>query len=326
MRSVGRLHAASVMSRVAGATAAEALAVFVTFFRPTFWPLGLAAHLMAAILASRPSRRRGDERFFDGAMVLSLPVIGVLAVAALAAIKHLAPAVPAPAHPSMHDLPIPEVPLSAEHSTLEWIHRRLVVRPLEDIIRAGDPASQLWAIGVLAERDGPVAVELLRDAIQTPSRDVQLAAAAALRRIDDRHSARVLAAQARTTRMPGEAEGWQILGDGWSAYAQSGLLPRPLARRAFADAVTAYQTAVSLDPGSAGVKERLAHMLIALERPNEAEPLLRERLASAATPEAELALAGLLFGQRRWIELRALARASVAAGRQAPLLQWWASV
>jgi HEAT repeat protein/tetratricopeptide repeat protein len=323
---MARMKAApSVKSRVAGATTAEALAVLVTVVRPTFWPLGLAAHMLAAIIASRPSPRRADERFFDGAMVLSLPVVGVLAVAALAVTRHLAPGVPAPVHPGMHDLPVPEVPLSTEQSTLEWIHRRLVVRPLEDIIRAGDPPSQLWAVGVLGERDGPVAVELLRDAIQTPSRDVQLAAAAALRRIDDRHSARVLHAQARTTRLPQDATAWQILGDGWCAYAESGLLPRPLARRAFADAATAYEAAVSLDRGSAVVKERLAHVLIALERPSEAEPLLRERLASAATPEVELALAGVLFGQRRWSELRALARASVAAGREAPLLQWWAS-
>jgi HEAT repeat protein len=194
------------------------------------------------------------------------------------------------------------------------------------MIRNGDLMAQLWAIRLLGQRDDPVAVELLRDAMQGPSRDVQLAAAAALGRTDDRHSARVIQAETRTTRTPNDAAGWRMLGDAWRAYADCGLLPVPLARRALLGAMTAYQTALSLDSTCALTKESLAHLLIALERHGEAEPLLRERLNAAPTPEAESALATLLFGQRRWSELRELARASVATGRRDPVLEWWATI
>jgi tetratricopeptide (TPR) repeat protein len=138
-------------------------------------------------------------------------------------------------------------------------------------------------------------------------------------------SARVSSAQARIERTPDDAASWCALGDAWRAYADSALLPRPLIRRALEDARSAYTVAVARDTTHAGAKDGLARALLALERHGEAEPLLRERLATAPTAEAEAALATLLFGQRRWAELRDLARAAVAGGRADATLAWWAT-
>src|SRR3984893_18782598 len=68
----------------------------------------------------------------------------------------------------------------------EWLQAQVSVQPVADLIRAADPRTQRWGIGLLAKRgDGP-AVEVLREALQSPDRDTQIAASGALQRVEER--------------------------------------------------------------------------------------------------------------------------------------------
>jgi hypothetical protein len=307
------------------AMAAETLAAVIVAARPALWLLALLAHGAAAALAARAwPRARPDRRLFAFALTLALPAIGLAGLGALAALRRLAESAREESAGSGSILPEPDA-VDGDEPIVEWVQRRLSVRPLADILRNGDGISQRWAVRALAQRDDPAAIELLRDALQVASRDVQIAAAAGLRRIDDRMSRRVTRAVAATSQTPEQAEGWRALGEAWCAYAESGLLPRPLVRRARESSTCAYTRALGCEPADRASKEALGRLLIALDRHGEAEPLLRDCLLHAPTAAAETALAALLFEQGRWTELRELTRAAVAAGRADARLTWWAT-
>jgi tetratricopeptide (TPR) repeat protein len=307
------------------AVAAETLAVVIVAARPALWLLALLAHVAAAALVARAwPRARPDRRLFAFALTLALPALGLAGLGGLAALRRLAESGREEIAGGGLILPEPDA-VDGDEPIVEWVQRRLAVRPLTDILRHGDGMSQRWAVRALAQRDDPAAVELLRDALQVASRDVQIAAASGLRRIDDRMSRRVTRALATTSQAPEQAEGWQALAEAWCAYAESGLLPRPLARRALEGAAGAYSRALRCDPADRTSKDALGRILIALNRHGEAEPLLRDSLLEAPTAAAETALATLLFEQGRWTELRDLTRAAVAAGRADARLTWWAA-
>ena len=227
------------------------------------------------------------------------------------------------------------------------------MQPVADLIRAADPRMQRWGIELLAKRgDGP-AVELLREALQAPDRDTQIAASGALQRVEERLARRIGQAQEQWRLDPDSPERAMAVGDACLAYQESGLPDAAMGRHWLGEAEAAYRAAREGRPGGAaraggggppggggaGAAARaaggarpggaapagaLARVLMAQGQLEEAEALAVSARAAALSADVDLLLSEILFRQGRWPELRALCREAVAAGRGDETLRWWA--
>ena len=312
---------------LAAAWAAEAAAAGLLVALP--WsPLlaAAAAHVLAALAAARAFRRgRTDEGFASFALVLAMPALGLVGLSAVRLAARLAP--PSGMYQDMHaavaNLPGPEQPPESLDRVFEWIQKQLSVQPLADVIRGGDPKTQRWAIGLLERRGDGMAVELLREALQAEDRDTQVAASAALSRVEERLTAWIARARQMVEREARSAATWSSLGDACRAYQASRLLEPVMGRHWLGEAEAAYRRALELAPESRGPILALAQVLLALGRLEDAEALVRDAQALGASAEADLLLAEILFVCGRWGELRQACREAVSAGRREELVLWW---
>jgi polysaccharide biosynthesis protein PelE len=314
-----------VISSLAGL--AELVAVAIALAGAGWWPLALLVHLVATWLAGRGlGSARRDERLLVAALVLALPVLGLVGLAAIHLWERRAPpsGLYASAHSELAGLPGPAQAPEPVDRVFEWLQAQVSVQPVADLIRAADPRTQRWGIGLLAKRgDGP-AVELLREALQAPDRDTQIAASGALQCVEERLAGRVGQAQEQWRLDPGSPERARAVGDACLAYQQSGLLDAAMARHWLGEAEAAYRAARAARPEWPAPARALARVLLSLGRIDEAEALASEARAAAPSTEADLLLSEILFRQGRWTELRALSRDAVAAGRADETLRWWA--
>lgn len=315
--------------RVPGALAlaleASAVAVLASG-RPAGLPLGAGLHLVAASLAARglaPPLR--DARFLVFALVLAVPVAGLLGLIALRLWNLIRPpaARPGHLHAGGEDLPGPEQAPGSLDSVFQWVQSQLSVQPLGDAIRSGDAGMQRWAIRMLSRRADGAAVELLREALLAQERDIQIAASSAIQRIEERLTSHIAQARERTTREPASAEGWIELGDACRTYEQSYLLEPVMQRHWLRQAEAAYRAALVLEASSAPAGIALARVLLGLGSVDDAAGLARRLAGSTPSAETDLLLAEVLFAQEQWLALREACRAAVVAGRATDLLAWW---
>ena len=292
-----------------------------------WWPLALVAHLAAAWLAGRAlGRARRDERLLVVALVLALPVLGLIGLGAIRLWQRRAPpsGLYAGVHSEMAGLPGPGQAPEPVDRVFEWLQAQVSVQPVADLIRAADPRTQRWGIELLAKRgDGP-AVELLREALQAPDRDTQIAASGALQRVEERLARRIGQAQEQWRLDPDSPERAMAVGDACLAYQESGLLDAAMGRHWLGEAEAAYRAARQRRPGWAAPAGALARVLMAQGQLEEAEALAVSARAAAPSADVDLLLSEVLFRQGRWPELRALGREAVAAGRADETLRWWA--
>jgi hypothetical protein len=280
------------------------------------WAGAASAHAVAAGLAARGlAGERRDERLLVAALVLGLPALGLLGLAAIRLWQRRAPpsGLYAGVHSEMAELPGPAQTPEPVDRVFEWLQTQVSVQPVADLIRAADPRIQRWGVGLLARRgDGP-AVDLLREALQAPDRDTQIAASGALQRIEERLAHDITRAQERRRLEPDAPECAMAMGDACLAYQASGLLDAAMARHWLGEAETAYRAA-----------RALARVLLELDRVEEAEALALEARAAAPSTDADLLVSEILFRRGRWPELAELSREAVEAGRADELLRWWA--
>src|SRR5262249_22525042 len=140
--------------------------------------LALVAHAAAAAGAAAGfGRGRWDERFLTASLAVSLPALGIVGLTVIRVWGRLLPPAPtATVHSGGHDLPTPEAELAPLEHVFDWLQSHVAVQPLADLIHSGDPAIQRWAIQALGRRTDALAVELLREALTSADRDVQIAA------------------------------------------------------------------------------------------------------------------------------------------------------
>ena len=292
----------------------------------SWWPLALVAHVAAAWLAGRAlESRRRDERLLVVALVLSLPVLGLVGLGAIRVWQRRAPpsGLYAGAHSEMSGLPGPGQAPEPVDRVFEWLQAQVSVQPVADLIRAPDPRTQRWGIGLLAKRgDGP-AVEMLREALQATDRDTQIAASGALQRVEERLAQRIGQSQEQRRLDPESAERAMAMGDACLAYQESGLLDAAMGHHWLGEAEAAYRAARARRPDWPPPARALARVLLALGRIDEAEHLAVEARAAAPSTEIDLLLSEILFRQGRWRELQEVSRDAVAAGRADELLRWW---
>ena len=292
-----------------------------------WWPLALVAHLAAAWLAGRAlGRARRDEWLLVVALVLALPVLGLIGLAAIRLWERRAPpsGLYAGAHSEMAGLPGPGQAPEPVDRVFEWLQAQVSVQPVADLIRAADPRTQRWGIELLAKRGDGLAVELLREALQAPDRDTQIAASGALQRVEERLARRIGQAQEQRRLDPDSPERAMAVGDACLAYQESGLLDAAMARHWLGEAEAAYRAAREGRPGGAAPAGALARVLMAQGQLEEAEALAVSARAAAPSADVDVLLSEILFRQGRWAELRALCREAVAAGRADETLRWWA--
>lgn len=312
---------------LAAAWAAEAAAVSIALNRPpTWWPLAGAAHAVAAGLAGGGlGRGRRDGRFLACSMVLALPALGLAGLSAIRLWLRLASpsGLYLDVHSEMAELPGPGRPLEPVDRVFDWLQAQVSVQPVADLIRAGDPRTQRWAIDLLAKRgDGP-AVDLLREALQAADRDTQIAASSALQRVEERHVHRISRAQERLREDPESPTALVALGDACRTYRESRLLDPVMERHWLTEAEAAYRRALAQRPGWSVPALALARVLLVLGRLEAAAALAVEARTAAPSSDADLLLSEILFAQRRWRELQALGREAAAAGHRDEVLRWW---
>ena len=291
------------------------------------WAGAAIAHAVAAALAARGlAGERRDERLLVAALVLGLPALGLLGLAAIRLWQRRAPpsGLYAGVHSEMAELPGPAQTPEPVDRVFEWLQTQVSVQPVADLIRAADPRIQRWGVGLLARRgDGP-AVELLREALQAPDRDTQIAASGALQRIEERLAHDITRAQERRRLEPDAPECAMAMGDACLAYQASGLLDAAMARHWLGEAETAYRAARARRPDWPAPARALARVLLELDRVEEAEALALEARAAAPSTDGDLLVSEILFRGGRWPELAELSREAVEAGRADELLRWWA--
>jgi hypothetical protein len=292
-----------------------------------WWPLALVFHLAAAWLAGRSmGSERRDQRLLVVALVLALPVLGLVGLGAIRLWQRRTPLsrLYANAHSEMADLPGPGQLPEPIDRVFEWLQAQVSVQPVADLLRAADPRTQRWGIELLAKRsDGP-AVELLREMLQTPDRDIQIAASGALQRVEERLTLRISQVQEQRRLDPDSPERLMAVGDACLAYQESRLLDVEMGRHWLGEAEAAYRAVRGRRPEWPAPARALARVLLTLGRVDEAEALAVEARAAAPSTGVDLLLSEILFRQGRWPELCALSRDAVAAGRADETLDWWA--
>ena len=316
-----------MIAAVALAALVEAIAIASPLAGVAWWPLGLAAHGGAAWLAARSlGGARRDSRFLAGALVLALPGFGLAGLGAVRLWQQRAApsGLYAGVHSEMAELPGPaQVPEPVDR-VFDWLQAQVSVQPVADLLRAADPRTQRWGVELLSKRgDGP-AVELLREALEAPDRDTQIAASGALQRIEERLVRRIGHAQEQLRLDPESPERLLAVGDACLAYQESGLLDAAMGRHWLGEAEVAYRGARARRRDWAAPARALARVLLALGRIEEAQTLAVELQAAAPSTEAALLLSEIFFVQGRWPDLHALCRDAVAAGRADETLRWWA--
>jgi tetratricopeptide (TPR) repeat protein len=287
----------------------------------------VVAHTAAAWLAGHGlGDGRRDARFLATALVLALPGLGLVGLSAIRLWrKRAAPAgIYAGAHSEMAGLPGPGQAPEPVDRVLDWLQAQVSVQPVADLIRAADPRTQRWGVGLLAKRGDGAAVELLREALRVDDRDTQIAASSALQRVEERLAARIAHAQELLRLDPESPERLMAVGDACVAYQESRLLEAAMGRHWLGLAAAAYRAARERRPEWPAPAAALARVRLALGQVAEAETLAVEARAAAPSTGADLLLAEILFAQGRWGDLRALARDAVAAGRADDTLRWWA--
>jgi hypothetical protein len=294
---------------------------------PPWWALGLVAHAAAAWLAGRAlGDGRRDARFLATALVLSLPGLGLIGLSAIRVWrKRAAPAgMYAGAHSEMAGLPGPGQTPEPVDRVLDWLQAQVSVQPVADLIRAADPRTQRWGVGLLAKRGDGAAVDLLREALGADDRDTQIAASGALQRVEERLVARIAHAQEQRRLDPDSPEHLMAVGDACVAYQESRLLEAAMGGHWLGEAEAAYRAARARRPEWAAPSAALARVRLAQGQVAEAEALAAEARAAAPSTETDLLLSEIFFAQGRWGDLRALSRDAVAAGRADDTLRWWA--
>ena len=147
----------------------EAIALALALAGLPWWAPALIAHVAAAWLAGRAlGDGRRDARFLATALVLSLPGLGLVGLSAIRFWRRrAAPAgMYAGAHSEMAGLPGPGQTPEPVDRVLDWLQAQVSVQPVADLIRAADPRTQRWGVGLLAKRGDGAAVELLREALR----------------------------------------------------------------------------------------------------------------------------------------------------------------
>src|SRR5258705_2421823 len=130
----------------------------------------------------------------------------------------------------MAGLPGPGQPPEPVDRVLAWLQAQVSVQAVADLIRAADPRTQRWGVGLLAKRGDGAAVELLREALGADDRDTQIAASGALQRVEERLVARIARAQERLRLDPESPERLMAVGDACVAYQESRLLEAAMGR------------------------------------------------------------------------------------------------
>jgi tetratricopeptide (TPR) repeat protein len=290
--------------------------------------VALLAHGAAAWLAGRGlGAGRRDARFFATALVLALPALGLVGLSAIGLWRaRAAPAgIYAGAHSEMAGLPGPGQAPEPVDRVFEWLQAQVSVQPVADLIRAADPRTQRWGVGLLAKRGDGAAVDLLREALAADDRDTQIAASGALQRVEERLVGRIARAQEQLRLDPDSAERLVAVGDACVAYQASGLLEAAMGRHWLGEAEAAYRAARARRPDWPAPAAALARVRLAQGDAEEAEALAAAARAAAPSTESDLLLSEIFFAQRRWDALRALARDAAAAGRADDTLTWWAA-
>ncbi|HUM15945.1 MAG TPA: HEAT repeat domain-containing protein [Candidatus Nitrosotalea sp.] len=306
---------------------AELAAVVGALLGPRAWPPALAAHLAAVWLVDRSRRDdRRDARFLGAALVLALPGLALVGVSAIRVWQRRAPpsGLYAGVHSEMSELPGPDQTPEPVDRVFDWLQAQVSVQPVADLIRSADPRTQRWGVGLLARRGDAASVELLREALQAPDRDTQIAASGALQRIEERLVGRIGQTQEALRLDPDSAERLLAFGDACVAYQASGMPDAVMGRHWLGEAEAAYRRARARRPDWLPAARALARVLLALERVDEAEVLAAEAHAAEPSAEVDLLLSEVFFRQRRWRDLRALSRDAVTAGRADETLRWWA--
>ena len=258
--------------------------------------------------------------------MLSLPGLGLVGLSAIRAWRRrAAPAgMYAGTHSEMAGLPGPGQTPEPVDRVLDWLQAQVSVQPMADLIRAADPRTQRWGVGLLAKRGDRAAVELLREALRAVDRDTQIAASGALQRVEERLVARIALAQEHLRLDPDSPERLVAVGDACVAYQASGLLEAAMGRHWLGEAEAAYRAAGARRPDWPAPAAALARVRLAQGDVAEAETLARAARAVAPSTAADLLLSEIFFAQRRWGDLRALSQDAVAAGRADDTLRWWA--
>jgi hypothetical protein len=189
------------------------------------------------------------------------------------------------------------------------------VMPLVDLLEHGDELQKQAVVSLVARSFRPSLAPLLRRALEDPSSAVRAQAATTIARIEGKFLERVVALRREIARDAATPDSILELARLFDDYAYTGLLDPEREHQNRQEALALYLDYLGRNPADTSVTVAVVRLLVR-QRDYRAAASWLARLdpVQAATPQATMWRMEVAFHLGQWQDLRALARATAAAG------------
>lgn len=207
----------------------------------------------------------------------------------------------------------------------------LDVIPFLDLLQHGTLPQKQSVISLISSTFTPAFAPALRAALTDAQNVIRVQAATAIARLENQFLEETWRLEAALKADAGNIEALTALARHYDDYAFTGLLDAGRERDCRDKALAYYEQALALAPRDVTVATRLGRLRLRLGRYPEAEAALRVAAAATNEHEPRLWLMECYFRQRRYEDLRDLARETREGGANlanwpvevAPMLRLW---
>jgi hypothetical protein len=180
------------------------------------------------------------------------------------------------------------------------------VTPFQDVLAFGSVQQRQAVVAIIAQQFRPAFAPALKAALRDEHNVIRVQAATVIARFEQEFLERTFELEAAVQQAPGDPEAILALASHSDDQAFAGLFDATREESCRARAAEGYERYLDLRPDDQAVDLRLARLQFRRGLFEQAEPRLR-RLAEAGHASARLWLMEVLFAQRRYRDLRAVA-------------------
>jgi polysaccharide biosynthesis protein PelE len=282
------------------------------------WPVAavVAAHLTLAGLAGfRLLRSTWGADRYGALLVLTTVALGPLGPAGvlLAMVLERVHARSAVSIEQWHEMLFPPMVADTKGDLWRRIGKRASdrpadprVTPFQDVLSFGSVQQRQAVVAIIAQQFRPAFAPALKAALRDEHNVVRVQAATVIARLEQEFLDRTFELEAAVQRAPSDPEAILALASHSDDQAFAGLFDATREEHCRARAAEGYERYLELRPDDQSVDLRLARLQLRRGLLDRAEPRL-QRLADAGHASARLWLMEVLFAQRRYRDLRAVA-------------------
>jgi hypothetical protein len=192
------------------------------------------------------------------------------------------------------------------------------VTPFQDVLAFGSVQQRQAVVAIIAQQFRPAFAPALKAALRDEHNVIRVQAATVIARLEQEFLEKTFELEAAVQQSPGDPETILALASHSDEQAFAGLFDATREEQCRARAADGYERYLELRPDDQSVDLRLARLQLRRGLLDQAEPRLK-RLADAGHASARLWLMEVLFAQRRYRDMRAVAGRFGAASDEVPL-------